>query len=200
MNEYAKRRADRIRQEIPILQVLEDYGYQIRLGQDREQQFSCDLHGGLDRKFSARVYPGSNTWHCWACGLHRDAIETVRAKEDLPFHKACHLLERRFKLPPLKFDGPMQEGVVDSIKNAFRTPKRFPEAATSLEATLRTLTTERWFPMPFLLSLWEVYSKICHLVKDQRQVEWTEAQGLVALSKIRGRIEQRLLKKKQERE
>jgi intein/homing endonuclease len=62
----AKQRADRIRQDIDIVQVLADYGYKVNPGGgDREQQFSCDLHGdGSDSKPSARVYPSSNSWYC----------------------------------------------------------------------------------------------------------------------------------------
>lgn len=62
----AKQRADRIREEVEIVQVLADYGYHVSAhGGDREQQFSCDLHGdGSDSKPSARAYPSSNSWYC----------------------------------------------------------------------------------------------------------------------------------------
>lgn len=61
----AKQRADRLRAEVPILKVLEDYGYRVTSDWDREQQFQCDLHGdGLDNKPSARVYPDSHQWYC----------------------------------------------------------------------------------------------------------------------------------------
>jgi len=64
----ARKRADRIRETIPIVSVLADYGYEVRTdGGDREQQFACNLHGdGNDVKPSARVYPHSNSWHCIA--------------------------------------------------------------------------------------------------------------------------------------
>lgn len=66
MSSRAKQRADRIRSEVPIIRVLADYGYHVNPdGEDREQQFSCDLHGsGQDRKPSARVYPSTNSWYC----------------------------------------------------------------------------------------------------------------------------------------
>lgn len=62
----ARARADRIREKIPIVQLLEDFGYGVRAsGGDREQQFSCNLHGdGQDNKPSARVYPDSDSWYC----------------------------------------------------------------------------------------------------------------------------------------
>lgn len=64
----AKQRADRIRADVRIIQILSDYGYNVNPdGGDREQQFSCDLHGdGSDSKPSARAYPSSNSWFCVA--------------------------------------------------------------------------------------------------------------------------------------
>lgn len=60
----SERRAARIRTDIPITRVLEDYGYRVQ-DVDRQQQFPCDLHGdGSDGKPSARVYPESNQWYC----------------------------------------------------------------------------------------------------------------------------------------
>ncbi len=61
----SKQRADRIRAEVPILEVLATYGYRVTVGGDREQQFQCDLHGdGKDGKPSARVYPDEGHWFC----------------------------------------------------------------------------------------------------------------------------------------
>ena len=76
-------RAQRIKELIPIEQVLSDYGYAVHsdLG-EREQQFSCDLHGdGSDNRPSARVYPETSSWYCFACSKARDAIATAQEKE-----------------------------------------------------------------------------------------------------------------------
>lgn len=82
-----KKRADRIRAEIPIQRVLADYGYNIDGGYDGEQQFSCDLHGdGRDNKPSGRVYPSSGSWYCVAVDervLTSDGWTTLR---DLGFY------------------------------------------------------------------------------------------------------------------
>lgn len=66
MSDRAKAAADRIRELVPILEVLVTYNYRVRAdGGEREQQFQCDLHGtGKDNKPSARVYPESNSWYC----------------------------------------------------------------------------------------------------------------------------------------
>lgn len=64
-----QKRIERIRQEIGILDLLEDLGYQVRAGDDREQQFPCNLHGdGNDGTPSARAYPDSNGWYCVSVG------------------------------------------------------------------------------------------------------------------------------------
>ena len=65
-----KRRVARIRKAISLARVLEDYGYEVRAyDSDREQQFSCDLHGdGMDNTPSARVYP-DNWFYCFGCQI-----------------------------------------------------------------------------------------------------------------------------------
>ena len=104
----AKAAADRIRAEVPIVDVLYEYGYHVHPdGEDREQQFSCDLHGdGADTKPSARVYPDSASFHCFACGRSRDAITLVREKEGIDFWPAVKALEARYGLDPLPWEGP----------------------------------------------------------------------------------------------
>ena len=96
----AREAADRIRAEVPIVDVLYDYGYRVHPdGEDREQQFSCDLHGdGSDTKPSARVYPESASFHCFACGRSRDAITLVREKEGVEFWQAVKMLEAKHNL------------------------------------------------------------------------------------------------------
>ncbi len=107
----AKESADRIRSEVPIVEVLYEYGYQVHPdGGDREQQFSCDLHGdGADTKPSARVYPDSSSFHCFACGRSRDAITLVREKENVSFWGAVKWLEAKYNLEPLPWSGPEEK-------------------------------------------------------------------------------------------
>ena len=89
----AKDAADRIRAEVPIVDVLYGYGYAVHPdGEDREQQFSCDLHGdGADTKPSARVYPDGGSFHCFACGRSRDAITLVRSSLIQPLRRGVPL-------------------------------------------------------------------------------------------------------------
>lgn len=93
------KRAKRIQESISIERVLQDMGYPVRGGGMREEQFPCDLHGdGRDGAYSARVYPESSSWYCFACGKSRDAIETYRDKFGLEFGEACELLEKKYGL------------------------------------------------------------------------------------------------------
>lgn len=103
MERKSVRRAARIREKVPVAEVLVSLGYEIRKGDHHEQQFRCDLHGtGRDNKPSARVYPDTNSWYCWGCGRARDPISTLRAKFGWGFHEACLHLERTYGLPPLE--------------------------------------------------------------------------------------------------
>jgi len=94
----ASHRAENIKANLDIVEVLADLGYGVHShGGEREQQFSCDLHGnGSDSKPSARVYPDSNSWYCFACGKARDAIGTLREKWGYDFNQACAYLEKTY--------------------------------------------------------------------------------------------------------
>ena len=138
-----RRRADRIRQEIPIIQVLYDLGYRVRLdGGDREQQFPCDLHGdGSDNKPSARVYPDSNSWYCFACSKPRDAITTLRDRMDLGFSEACKSLEKKYGLPSLPWSDEDEDSQkYETISSNLRTTT-FEQAHSRIHALLEPRET-----------------------------------------------------------
>lgn len=70
-NTRLERRVARIHEMVRIDRVLESYGYRVAGNTDREQQFSCDLHGdGMDSKPSARAYPDTNQWYCVDVDAH----------------------------------------------------------------------------------------------------------------------------------
>lgn len=156
----SKDRADRIRSEVPIIEVLAAYGYAVSIDGGREQQFSCDLHGdGSDSKPSARVYPDSNQWYCFACSTSRDAIQTVREKEGLDFRTACDQLEKRFHLPAL----PWTQDEESKPELDFDFNARAPTAADAslrVAALLKSITGERSVPLPELLRLWQAHDRL----------------------------------------
>ncbi len=155
----AERRATRIRTDIPITRVLEAYGYRVQ-DVDREQQFPCDLHGdGTDGKPSARVYPDTNQWYCFACARSRDAVATVREKEGLAFLAALDALEKRYGLPSLPWeDGDDETAPVDPVVAILDAPRIDPVRART-ERVLRALTIERTEPLPRVLKLWEAFDR-----------------------------------------
>ena len=166
----SKRAAARIREEIPLAQVLADYGYDVEPRvQDREQQFRCDLHGdGSDGKPSARYYPGGGQFFCFACGASRDAVALVQEKEGKSFWEAVAFLERRYGLPPLPWqpsDANRERSVAEQVKAALR-PSVTPEQALSrLNSFLMGLTQERSVPPERCSELWEGYDRVTAFLK-----------------------------------
>lgn len=166
MSDRAEAAAARIREQVPILQVLQSYGYRVRDdGGFREQQFQCDLHGtGRDNKPSARVYPTSNSWYCFACDKTRDAIETVRAKEGVKFWEAVKLLEHAYGLDPLPVDygTDNQPGAVSLVAAKLDPTKTFEQDADTVRNYLDACTLNRDLPLDQLLRFWEAFDEVVH--------------------------------------
>ena len=183
----AKERADRIRSNIDLAQVLETYGYAVVSGADREQQFSCDLHGdGADSKPSARYYPDSNSWYCFACGRSSDAIATVMEKEGIGFSEACLGLEKQHGLPPLPWkDEDLEKPKVKQII-LDKQEETLEELVRKTHRTLDTLTQDGTFGMDTALRLWEAFDRICYLHREQMIADDRAKAGL-------GRVAQRAM-------
>lgn len=188
-------RTDRIRAEIPIVQVLADLGYAVNSdGGDREQQFSCDLHGtGQDTKPSARVYPESSSWYCFACDTTRDAVATTMVKENLTFIQACRVLEQRFHLPPLPWiddaslaGEPRPKTFIQQIADTLLEP-----GATWVSERDRTarlldgMIIEKDLSMLDIMGGWEAFDMLVHKVTAN---ELSERNGMLALAKVRNRL------------
>ena len=194
----ARARADRINEEVRIIDMLVHYGYRIQSdGGDHEQQFSCDLHGdGHDNTPSARAYPGGNSFYCFACDQTRDPIELVREKEGLSFWDAMRFIEKMYDLPRLPWEDDEDEvmkgpSVEEAIRDSMRFKRTYEEEVGRLRTFLDGLTTDRDLPMKTLLSLWEAYDKICYLVEQKAISENKGKEGLLhirqrALEKLQG--------------
>lgn len=138
-------------------------------GGDREQQFSCDLHGdGSDSKPSARAYPSSNSWYCFACSKKRDSITTLMEKKGLSFHSACDTIEQTYGLPPLPFE--KEENEYNDLSFAERKPT-FEIMRERVDTLLKTQTMERSVTLSQYLSLWEVYNMILYKVENGKMKE-----------------------------
>jgi CHC2 zinc finger len=186
---HSRRRADRIRETIPMARVLADYGYTVNPdGGDREQQFPCDLHGdGRDGKPSGRLYPSSNSMYCFACGRARDAVSLAMEKEGLKFGDALDKLERRYGLPYLPNDGgsdddddgPRPESVADVLSER---PVPYEEASDRADRFLRRITSARALPMTDTLLFWSAFDRARHGATNEG---WPDAKAAAAVDAVR---------------
>jgi len=199
----ARAAADRIREKVPIIRVLSALGYEdIRPdGGDREQQFRCDLHGsGHDDKPSARVYPDSNSWYCFGCGLTRDAIQTIRAKQGVGFWEAVKVLEQAYGLEPLPFDYGIDERGDDALASVRANLDRrttFEDEEKRTRRLVENLTTDRDLPLERLLAFWEAFDKVVYYVRGPRGEDgiWDEHKGKRMIAALRERILEKITEK-----
>lgn len=179
----AKKRADRIRAEITIIRVLSDYNYNVNPdGDDREQQFQCDLHGdGTDGKPSARAYPSSNSWFCFACGRPRDAIQTCREKEGLDFWGAVKALEKRYHLPDLPWDDDeevAEASIAEKVHEILKEGVTREDLLKRVRRRIEIATSEREVPMEQVLKAWEDYDRVVYGFEME---QWSDGKGFPML-------------------
>lgn len=194
LNPRTKRRVDRIKQEVDILTLLEGFGFRVRADMDREQQFQCSLHGdGRDTKPSARAYPESNSWYCWACQKSRDVVGTVREVQGMSFIDALKWLEKQYNLPPLPWlDGDrdyltQKETVKDVVNEALTTDRSFEQDSNVLKGILEMVTEDRTLPRDRVLSYWDAFDYINYLVQGS-QAKMPEPKGIAALQRVREKL------------
>ena len=199
MSNRASAAANRIRKKVPILRVLVALGYDVRTDSgDREQQFSCDLHGsGHDNKPSARVYPESNSWYCFGCGLTRDPIATLRAKEDLGFWEAVKVLEQAYGLDPLPIDYSSDERgetAIGEMRSNLNRQTTYEDEEKRTRRLVENLTTDGELLLDRILAFWEAYDKVVYYVRGPRGDGgiWTEQKGKKMIAALRERMLERL--------
>lgn len=182
----AKKRADQIRALTEITRVLSDYGYNVNPDSgDREQQFQCDLHGdGNDGTPSARAYPASNSWYCFACGRTRDAIQTCREKEGFDFWTAVKTLERRYRLPEVPWDDEgdtIEQSIADKVRRTLSAGVTREDLLKRIERRIELAVRDREVPLDVLLKAWEDYDRVVYGFITEN---WTDAQGFPILLNI----------------
>ena len=183
-------RADRVNETCDLGEMLQSYGYAVVPDRQREQQFSCDLHG-LDNKPSARLYGYNNTTYCWVCQKKRDAIAYVMEKEHLNFRGAIEQLERRLGLPTLPWDdeADREPDPVDEFEEIGRHDVGYEDERERIRKFLDTLTSERDLDAKTLLAFWEVFDRVDYGVAKQ---DWGEPKGAEALTQLRTRLMEQL--------
>jgi hypothetical protein len=186
-----KRRADRIREQVPIIPMLGRYNFDgIDPSHDVEQQFKCHLHGH-DQKPSARVYPSTNSFHCWACGKSRDPISLVMDAENIDLFAAMLKLEEENGFDPMPFDPEEEKGpaLTEQVAEAHRSVRTFEQGCDRLDRMLRNQTTDQDLPMDTVLSYWEAFDRILYGCENEG---WTEEQGKEQIVKLRLRLMERI--------
>ena len=183
----SRRRADRIRSDLPMARVLYDYGYAVNPdGGDREQQFPCDLHGdGRDGKASGRYYPSSNSIYCFACGRARDAVALTMEKEGVKFIEALDKLEKRYGLPPIVYDGSDEEEDVrpETVADVLAEhPIPYDDASERTDRFLRRITTSRAMSMHDTLRLWWDYDRVRYAASTEG---WSDAKASATVDAVR---------------
>jgi hypothetical protein len=71
-----------IKQRLPILKLLAHYG----IKPDKNNHIKCPFHD--DDTPSCKIYPETNTYHCFACGKTGDVIQFIQDKEGCTKHGA----------------------------------------------------------------------------------------------------------------
>ena len=181
----SQRRLDRIK-NIPLAHVLHHLGYDVSENYQREQQFSCDLHGdGSDSKPSARLYNdevGKESWFCFACGKARDAVATYRDKYGLSFRDALSRIEKDFNLPSMGWEEP-EQNFRDILKN--QDYKDFDKELKSLESVLFFMTQDKSATLQETVNFWEAFDKVVYMTRAGLV---DETQGRALIQQIREKV------------
>ena len=71
-----------IKEQLSILTILNHY----RLTPGRHEMIPCPFHE--EKTPSLKIYPGTNTFHCFGCGTAGDQIEFIQRMEKITKHEA----------------------------------------------------------------------------------------------------------------
>ena len=116
-----------IKQRLSILTVLQHYN----LKSDRNNHIKCPFHE--DDKPSCRIYPDTNTFHCFGCGATGDQIEFIEKYEKCSKHEAIVKAKQLCGIPE-----PIKTGKLKSKPTTANQPevliKAFTHFARSLNA------------------------------------------------------------------
>lgn len=166
-------RVKKINEKVSILQVLHRYGYEI-VNAEAEQQFSCDLHGDTrDQRPSARVYPDSNSWYCFACSKSRDIVETVKDKESCSFNDACYMLEEWYSIPHPLYRENTEELINPTDRIDVSRQENIETLSSQINRMLCIFLKQGDVPHDFLLKMWELHDMLVYSVSAGKLDEYS---------------------------
>lgn len=83
---------EEIKRRVPIIKVLNQYGYEISRG----GFIACPFHS--EKTPSLKIYPESNSYYCFGCGFGGDVISFVMHLFNLDFGSAVMRIDNDFGL------------------------------------------------------------------------------------------------------
>jgi len=116
-----------IKQRLSFLTVLNHYG----IHPDRNKQIKCPFHA--DDKPSCRIYPATNTFHCFGCGATGDQIEFIEKHEGIAKHEA--LIKAKQLCGSVESSGTTKTKVTSKA-----SPKAIPTTVNNTETLTRAFT------------------------------------------------------------
>lgn len=196
----AHERVERIKNTVGMTQLLSDLGYEVH-GDGYDQQFSCDLHGGLDEKPSARVYDDDRAY-CFACAKQRDQVTWVMDKNGIDFNSACDWLEDQYGLERWKYKGGRNPnpGKVTEVAIPDLPQRRQEEEPEVLDwdreqkrtnALIESVRADGVVPWKKIYKWWEAFDMIGYRTRVKRGDPNGDAKrqkGAALMSKLRKKI------------
>jgi DNA primase len=123
-----------IKSRLPIHQVLAHYQIQV----DKHHQILCPFHA--DDKPSCKIYPATNTYHCFACGKTGDQIQFIQDKEAITKHQALNKAKSLVSMKELT-----NEKMKEYKPNQPESTPNYPELFTYfLESILRSTNAQSY--------------------------------------------------------
>jgi hypothetical protein len=171
--------------DVTMSSLMRELGYDVE-EDPREQQFSCDLHGGRDSKPSARLYPDSNSTYCFACAKSRTPISLLMDKREIGFAAAVSWIERWANLPVL--DDPGEDAEEEGIPpGGDLEPANLSFQRRKTETLLRQASSDRALNLDLCLRLWEAFDLI---VASEQESSWKMLRLAEIEAKILGSLAQ----------
>lgn len=185
-----------------MTRLLSDLGYEV-YADGHDQQFSCDLHGTMDEKPSARVYDDNRAF-CFACAKQRDQVSWVMDRNGIDFNAACDWIEDQYGLDRWQYKGggqPSEKVIGVDIPDL---PKRSREEGDSeepveldwereqrrVDALIASIRADGLVLWQKIYKWWEAYDMIGYRTRSKRggDEEKKQQKGAALMVKLRKKI------------
>jgi DNA primase catalytic core len=110
-----------IKANLSITTVLSNYN----LHPDKHNKICCPFHEEKTPSFT--IYPKTNTFHCFGCGMSGDCIELIQLKENLSKHEAIKKAESFIEPLPV-----VKEPVIKPKPEELQTPEERTRILTKI--------------------------------------------------------------------